>query len=145
MKVFFIIEFVLVACFFYFGGLFFLNVQLAFLGASLIFFVNFKIYEKRLKNDLANEALMERLKVIDEEVEDEDKEEDKEREKVPKTLKFSMALKAFSPWKILAYLFLILVFFFLNRRALFSAFPFIFGIFLAQLGAILTARRMNAK
>lgn len=143
MKVFFIIEFVLVACFFYFGGLFFLNVQLAFLGASLIFFINFKLYEKKLKSDLANEALIERLRTYNED--EEDKEKIKEAEKVRRTLKFSAALKIFSPWKILAYLFLVLAFLFLNRKALFNVFAFIFGIFLAQLGAILTARRMNAK
>lgn len=126
----------------YFGGLFLLNAQVAFFGAVLVFFVNFRLYKKRLELSLGNEALLERIRALDE---SEDEEAEKETEKVRKTLRRAGAWQAFSPWKLLAYLVLALAVLILNKKGLLNIFAFVFGILWAQVWAILSARSFNVE
>lgn len=159
--IFLVLETILILVSIYFKNNFFLNSQLAFIATIFIILMNFRVYKKKMSQILSNDELVKNLKRFDENEEKrleddkfdeldkfDDKIDDfefKQDKKLKRAIKFSSSMRAFSPFKFLGYIFLILSFLFLNKNEIFNILAFVFGIFLAQFGVIFVARSLNDK
>lgn len=123
-------DLVLITISLYLGGFWLINTQVAFIASLLIVFASYFGYKKFIKAQIPNV-------IIEDE---EDSVEEKEEKFFEKSKKIAGTFKgALSPLRLIAYLFLVLSFFFLRRHGLFMPLAFLVGLGIVPTITLLSA------
>lgn len=119
------LDFILIISISFFGALQLLNSQVAMICSMAILFASFYGYKKSIENKIKSDDF--------EQMQEDEEEIDK------KKLKFSIVgfQGAFKPYRLLAYLLLILAFFVLLKNNIFEPISFFVGLFIMPLGILL--------
>ncbi|WP_063999939.1 hypothetical protein [Campylobacter iguaniorum] len=138
------IDLVLIAVAEYFGDIYLLNSQVAMICSMLILFASYLGYKSRVDTKSVNYQLSDQEKAFFED--DWDASEPSEQQdlkqvlkKLRKKTKFNKMdfIGAFKPFRLVAYITLIVAFFMLLRRDLFEPFSFLGGLVVMPLGVFL--------
>jgi len=135
----------------YIGGFWLLNTQVAFICSMLITFAAFYAYKKSIKKRVESnngeefkdpyDALEDPYNLFEDENIDDKKEQKKNSGIFKYTIKgFASGIGgALNPIRILAYVVLILSFFYLNRHGLFNPFAFFIGLSVVPIMSMLNS------
>lgn len=122
-------DLVLVGISLYLGGFWLINTQVAFIASMLIVFSSYFGYKRFVTNQ-----------VSDVEISEDDELDEKDEKFFAKSKKIAGTFKgALSPLRLIAYLFLVISFFFLNRHGLFLPFAFLAGLGIVPLVTLISA------